>query len=654
MPTENSTFEPNDVVININTGFPVKSSSGQATEFEKAYVTRPFRPHRRIHTFNRSPILSNITKDRPKPFRFKHKTSSPVKVNFVSSDKEKSRVKLQAKYANKFERLPTPIPRIPTPPPMPQKKEKILFDNELVKAVIDPVIDPVEPWNKNDMDEKVELKKVTDENMVDKIFKEFESNVFEKNEFINRITNSETFQKFVNGTKNEVKNVIDDMTDISTGMFDQLFKNLTEVTDSDDEMPPLESLSDTDSDNGSNYSHTEDSMTNKQDIDNSSEFFNEMANDWKKFNEDILNTTWKAAPAPVAANGFSSDFAQFESKTGKFTGDSLLQNDGDLTTANIYRSIENDAKKLNNKIGFDKRIYVKQLSDNFEATNDNLITPGAVIEELIKVKNRVMSCRDSEDVNIELTTVCVNPNIVSKVRGQYYRQYPNDNRSSDKSQISIWTNPSIFYNAVQQDFGMKRGRLLSVLDKMIAKYRCLADDRKILDQATEIGEEIVDVVEEYKEVQTRLKKLNDFNEKIDQVRKNLVELSNMSMDLEEFEGFKEINNNLLNEVRCFQDGLSRSKIEELKNEAEQCQAKFNYYQKMSQTIVDRIKLITEMPMSDFSRFNLQEPNDLEECKYNPMKFKEEKIDYKRYIYNPKKIEPLVCKFHEYPFDLKID
>jgi len=584
-----------DIVINLNSGKPVEPLEPiEEKPEEPPMITKPFRPQRRTHIFNRRrnglnqrlnsirgrgrPLGQTPTMHRPKSIRMLRRRPA-LKVNKIPNPSPMPELK-----------KPNIMPvRPPTPIPYKYQKEENK-ENEQVNEKVN---------------EQEQIEETS--NLVDQIFNEFEMGTLDSNKLLDQFKNTDAFKALAKDMSAD--KFLNQLQKTTSDMVDTLFKGEDKAEVKDNKF--LDQLQETTSDMVdrlfSNIIKGEDEIKTEEKMEVDTELKEQMNQDWVKFNQDMFNTSKPYMPEPKPANSFAGQFANF--KPLKAENQSLLHNEDDVKAQNSCRQMKNSSLKLDSRLSKKKpevRKCLKQMVDNFEETNDQLITPAFMVEQLIKVKNRILLTPHQKSV--ELTNVCVNPHLINKIRTKYYERYPINNNLVDElllgDRSKVYQVPTFRVN-----FGFDSGRLLAVLDRMINKYRCLSDDRKILDQTADLGEEIADVVEEYADIQNKLSKLSKFNEKLDSLRQNLMDLSQMSHELDFYDGFESIDNQVLNDLRTFQEGIQEDKVNQLILKGEQVQAKFNYYQKMANELISRVQVISSMPTSDLGTYQLFPQNN---------------------------------------------
>jgi hypothetical protein len=562
----------------------------------------PVKKERILRTFNRSPNNSSA-----KQFRFKSSDLiRPIRVNRLArfhplptpppSSKEGTMDEIKA---SPLPEIPSTPSKIPVPPPMPRKQTSRSLQQEeddytFVKDIKE------QDWYKEGV------------SIVDSLFKEFN---ISSEDVISKMSDAD----FID---NSAKKVVNDV-------FNAIFKSdefepATNVT-----VEPKFSMEETAAETSSEPRVTTEQQTKIKenpvvesrsvDVDRYTMYrnkeFADMTNDWIKFNQDLSSKTQLYSKPPMAAGSTSSQFASY-SDSG--FSNSLLNNQDDVISQEAFQQDKNQSVKLSARV---QAKNIKILNDNFAETNDYLITPKFMVEELIKIKNRVMqimqlrsrinktnNCASKSNLifnnRIELTEVVSNPCIIPKIRSQYDRMYPTDGLN----QVSIFTSPSMFYNdCVARCTGYDSTHLLATLDFLINKYRCLADDRKILDISDDIGEEISDVVEEYTDIKRKMENLHAFNSKINEARSLVKELDQMSKQLKKDQlcEYEDTRGLMDSQIDKFQESLKTKEIEVLEKEAEQTQAKFNYYQKMANEITGRLQVIVNQPVNELVSYDLR-------------------------------------------------
>jgi hypothetical protein len=215
---------------------------------------------------------------------------------------------------------------------------------------------------------------------------------------------------------------------------------------------------------------------------------------------------------------------------------------------------------------------------------------------------------------VQLTDISSNPKIIEKLREQYSKMYPAIEFAEDTTSLFRY-NPSFSRNG--NSLGYESKNLLSVLDFLVNKYRNLGDDRKILDLSDDIGYEIKDVVDEYMVVKEKLERLDKFNKKLNAGRELLKELDQMTNDFGtdsllskvHLDMYLTMKNTMSAQIDTLEKSLVDTEINALKKEAEEVQAKFNYYQKMANEVTSRLQIITTQPLNELATYDLRPKKD---------------------------------------------
>lgn len=321
---------------------------------------------------------------------------------------------------------------------------------------------------------------------------------------------------------------------------------------------------------------------------------NEMEKEWIEFNNSIFKET-----KPYT---FLKSFDPFVPKRYaplSSIGESLLNNEEDKRVQKVVQKVKNDEKSLVKRLEYAEQKIIGEMMDNFEETNNHLITPQYLVGELLKVKNRVArtEVNPSEDGKcyVSLTNYCVNNYLVTKIEELYRNRYGYQQQA-----------PPVFVDGQMKpgvliglDFGfrMDKGKLLSILDFLLNKYRCLADDRKILDQVDEVGDEMAETIKEYSGLRQKIDTYSKFTEKVQQIRVNLADLTMLSRSMKDEKLVKsamEIDYDVIDKLEELEKSINREEIAKLEEEAKKCQAKFNYYQKMANEIINRVEVMKNM------------------------------------------------------------
>jgi hypothetical protein len=388
--------------------------------------------------------------------------------------------------------------------------------------------------------------------------------------------------------------------------------------------------------------------------------FSDIENDWIAYNSMVNKKTVSCSEPVAASQSMSSNFASYTA----FGGESLLNNEGDIQRQNTYQDKKNNDVKLSTRVNAKN---IKILNDNFAETNNHIISPSYMVEELMKVKGRLMKLIEirstlkaanerlrndklnqpfqqrfetsrqyqpfqqssynsqpsynphaynpvvNED-KVQLTDISSNPKIIEKLREQYSKMYQAIEFAEDTTSLFRY-NPSFSRNG--NSLGYESKNLLSVLDFLIGKYRSLGDDRKILDMSDDIGYEIKDVVEEYMVVKEKLERLDKFNKKLNAGRELLKELDQMTNDFGtdsllskvHLDMYLTMKNTVSAQIDTLEKSLVDTEINALKKEAEEVQAKFNYYQKMANEVTSRLQIITTQPLNELATYDLRPKKD---------------------------------------------
>jgi len=328
---------------------------------------------------------------------------------------------------------------------------------------------------------------------------------------------------------------------------------------------------------------------------------NKMTQEWIQFNNDIFSNCQNYHNVePSCTGSFKNNFASISDFDC-----TLLNNTNDKFTQNNVQFHKNADKSLVKKLSNIENKVITEIVDNFNDTNDQLVSPKTIIDELIKVKSRLSNDTTLKPVTdplgeikyyINLQNYCINPRLIEKIRKVYrdkYIQKSDDlhktidfpyHRPIDHSFFSIHSNNL----AIQ----MEKGKVFAIIDQLINKYRCLDDDRKILDQADELGDEIADTVEEYQRLMKQINQYETYKSKLNALFVGLNELDTMSKDLNLVDfGSNIIHSNFKTSIGQFQNNINQERLEHLIQESKNCQAKFNYYKKMTNEILKRINVI---------------------------------------------------------------
>jgi hypothetical protein len=397
--------------------------------------------------------------------------------------------------------------------------------------------------------------------------------------------------------------------------------------------------------------------------------FSEIENDWITYNSMVKNKTASCSEPVAASQSMSSNYASYSD----FGGESLLNNEGDIKTQKTYQDTKNKEVQLASRVDAKS---IKILNDNFAETNDHIISPTYMVEELMKVKGRLMKMIETRSIlkaaneklykdkfnqqfqhtnqcqaqfkqyqqqynpplnqqfqqpsnplryiplvnddknmdKVQLTDISSNPKIIEKIQVQYSKMYQTIEFTEDTSSLFRY-NPS--FNRWGNSLGYESKNLLSVLDFLIGKYRSLGDDRKILDLSDDIGYEIKDVVDEYMVVKEKLEKLDKFNKKLNAGRELLKELEQMTNDFGtdsllnkvHVDMYQTMKSTMNAQIDTLEKSLVDTEINALKKEAEEVQAKFNYYQKMANEVTNRLQIITTQPLNELATYDLRPKKD---------------------------------------------
>lgn len=349
--------------------------------------------------------------------------------------------------------------------------------------------------------------------------------------------------------------------------------------------------------------------------------FREMQKDWERQNMDIFD---KCKPMVDVKEHEPStldkklNYAPLESY-----GNSLLNNTEDQESQKQIQAQKIIEKSMNHKLKEIDSKYAKQLTDNFSDTNDQLIPPSQMLLEVEKIKERLLkdtsvkpetNLLGEKKYYVTLHNYCIDTRLIDKIEKIYkdkYQQYHNFEGEMGKHSPFFYNN-ALNYNLLSNR--MEKGRLLSILDHLLNKYRCLVDDRKVLDQVDELSDEISDTVAEYQEIMKQMNKYKHFHNQVNQLTTYLDQLSNSAKELDDlFEGTTEIQQSIKQQIEKFQEQINLTKVEQLHHEAQQCQAKFNYYQKMANEITNKIKIILPTSFNDC----VYKPASFNECVYKP-------------------------------------
>lgn len=641
---------PKDVVIDINSGKPVQSPP-TPPPLPDGSITKPFRPQRRTHFFNRRNAglnnkLNSIRPSGPKTIKmFRSQKDHPMTFKINKISKPLSSIEEEPELRRPTLRPPTPIPfkfeNSEKPFKFENSGQPFKFENSEKPFKFAETFAETNTDKQSNKNQVPKEKEEDQSNLVDQIFSEFEKGRLDLNvnDFIDKLQNSEVFSGLLKENNFTADKFINDIQETTSEMVDRLFNNIIKGDESVQKKTENEK---TEKQTEKQTEKKTEKQTEKK-TETEKKMNKEMNKDWVKFNQEIFDITKPHMPAPQAANLFSG-YASF--KPMETDNQSLLNNQDDQKIQKEVNRVKNRSLKLGCRLSKPETKQFKQMVDNFKDTNNQIITPMFMVEQLKKIKNRVLISPNQRFIN--LTNVCVNPILVTKIRNKYYERYPEKTLFSESISGS-WTNNVNSFDS---------GRLLAILDEMINKYRCLSDDRKILDQTADIGEEIADTVKEYTEIKKKMAKLDDFNKKLDSVRQNLVELSQMSCDLDLFDGFESIDNQVLNDISRFQEGIQKNQVDKLVAKGEQIQAKFNYYQKMAHELINRVQIIAEMPTPDLGTYQLfpEHKNDLSKCFLDGHNFG---IDTTS-VYKPTNLQlrsdpPIKGEWepcgHSYPFDL---
>jgi hypothetical protein len=239
-------------------------------------------------------------------------------------------------------------------------------------------------------------------------------------------------------------------------------------------------------------------------------------------------------------------------------GSSLLRNDMDIAVEKKVASDVDESRCLVSRLAKVDSKVVEKMEDNYDEMSNLFNTPVRVIELLREMKTRI-AMKSTQDVL--LSEVCNDNNIAYRIERAYYRTYP-----MDRARFSV---------------RMDKGRLLAVLDKMITKYRSLMDDRKILDSVVDLGEEIGDVIEDYSNMEKKVKQYEKFRDILKNMDTEMNTLANLSKELDLVEDYDEIKPEVTRYMKEVSESIIPERLEEMMMSLKCVQARFNYYYRMS-------------------------------------------------------------------------
>ncbi len=283
-------------------------------------------------------------------------------------------------------------------------------------------------------------------------------------------------------------------------------------------------------------------------------------------------------PRVEAYDGGGSRYAAVGS-----VGESLLFNRMDMDVKREETTVVEESKNLVKRLGQVEGKTIQELTDNYSDMSDDLNSPILVVEKLLMVKNNVLKYGlGRQDVPLAgrrdpplvggrdgtpsrgggLCGVCMDAFLIHRIEKAYYMVYKDA-------------------NFVRR---MEVSKLLAVLDKMILKYRSLADDRKIMEQMDDLGDDMSQVIEDYQEVRKKVTQYEKYQELMRNVRRDVMQLELLSLDLDLVKKTSEISDEVIGFMTELEQSVVPERVEELNMRTQKVQARFNYYYKMSKRI----------------------------------------------------------------------